>query len=230
MKIKINKIILNLLVLILFNSCTASKSFGYTDTAFKQYLIDTKKMDKDAAINDSYYDKYYLEYMRYEKKQQITSNPYLKVNQVYVHYRTNNSVEFSVYSDEGTFCINTFDLDMNGEILSLPENGIVKVIKPIRVEDFGDFEITNDFIKTRKRSRTPFREWYDYVNGTIKNNTIHFTEKYIGTNRYKLKKKWLVKTRKTDLKEIYQPNLKATKYKDKYGLVYFIVTGEFNVE
>ncbi|MET3047640.1 hypothetical protein, partial [Flavobacterium covae] len=83
------------------------------------------------------------------KKQNLINNQTLKVNKVYVHYRTPNSVEFSVYSDEERFCLSSYDLDMDGKILSLPdENGIVKVIKPIIVKYFGDFEITNNIIKT----------------------------------------------------------------------------------
>jgi hypothetical protein len=220
-----NKIVAFLLLLIFIN-CRSEK-IDINDE-YRNYQI-AKGLDPSIKRPFQHF-KDFLTYQDSIKKQNLINSPSLKVNQVYVHYRTNNSVEFSVYSDEGTFCVSTFDLDMNGKILSLPDNGIVKVIKPIRVEDFGDFEITNNFIKTRKRSKTPFREWYDYVNGTIKKDTIHFTEKYIGTNRYKFKKKWLTKTRKTDLKEIYQPNLKATKYKDRYNIVYFMIAGEFNVK
>lgn len=239
-KIKINKIVLCLLVLILFNSCTASKSSGYTNTAFKQYLIDNNKLDKDAAINDSYYDNYYSDYLRYNKKQQLDSNPFLKVNQVYVYYSQTEtqtfgtfidegkqSVTFVIYSDEGLFCLSTFDL--SSKYFSIPENGMIKLLKPIVVNYFGDFEMTKDFIKTRKRNKTPFKEWYDYVNGSIKNDTIHFTEKYIG-KEYKFEKKWYALTHKTDFKEVYQPNLKTEKFENRYGLIYFRVTGEFNVK
>ncbi len=220
-----NKIVAFLLLLIFIN-CRSEKID--VNDEYRNYQI-AKGLDPSIKRPFQHF-KDFLTYQDSIKKQNLINSPSLKVNQVYVHYRTNNSVEFSVYSDEGTFCVSTFDLDMDGKILSIPDNGIVKVIKPIRVEDFGDFEITNNFIKTRKRSKTPFKEWYDYVNGTIKKDTIHFIEKYIGTNRYKFKKKWLTKTRKTDIKEIYQPTLKATKYKDRYNIVYFMIAGEFNVK
>ncbi|OWP80051.1 hypothetical protein BWK63_13045 [Flavobacterium covae] len=184
-------------------------------------------------MNDKLYDDYYSNFMKYRTKTKLEKNPYLKVNKVYVHYRTSNSVEFSVYSDEETFCLSDYDLDMDGKILSLPdENGIVKVIKPIVVSYFGDFEITNNIIKTRRHSRSPFNEWYDYVEGKISNDTIYLSKKYWGKakNNYKFKKYWLAKTRKTNIKEIYQPTLKAEKFENSYGLTCFRVTGEFLVK
>ncbi|WP_123906697.1 hypothetical protein [Flavobacterium columnare] len=129
--------------------------------------------------------------------------------------------------------MSSYDLDMDGKILSLPdENGIVKVIKPIIVKYFGDFEITNNIIKTRRHSRSPFNEWYDYVEGKISNDTIYLSKKYWGKakNNYKFKKYWLAKTRKTNYKKIYQPTLKAEKFENSYGLTCFRVTGEFLVK
>jgi hypothetical protein len=38
------------------------------------------------------------------------------------------------------------------------------------------------------------------------------------------------KTRKENFITVYQPNLIAVKHVDKYGLIYFTVTGEFNVK
>jgi hypothetical protein len=148
-----------------------------------------------------------------------------------VHYRNPTSVEFIVYSDEETFCISTLDLDIDDKILSFPKNGEVKVLQPIQVIHFGTYEITGNILKTRKRHKTPYKEWYEYLNGSIKNDTIYFTEKYDGADHYKFKKNWLAKTRKTDVKEVYQPNLKARKYKNGVGLICYEVTGEFfNVE
>lgn len=147
-------------------------------------------------------------FLRYEKKQKLEKTPYLEINKVYLHYRTPTSVEFSIYSDKGTLCLSTFDLDIDGKILSFPENGVIKVLEPIKVEDFGDFEIVINKIKTRKRRVSPYNETYYYVNGTIRNDTIHYTKKYIGKE-----KKLFAKTRKSDIKEIYQPNLKAMQYK-----------------
>lgn len=196
--------------------------------AYVAYLV-SRNIDTIKVNDLDYYDDFF-DYKREKKKQELINNPYLKINQIYVNYRTYNSVEFSVYSDEWTFCLSTFDLDMNGQILSFPENGIVKVIRPITVAHFGTYELKGNILKTRKRSKTPFNEWYDYVNGSIKNDTIHFTEKYVGTNDHKFKKKWLAKTRKEDFITIYQPNLKAEKHVNEYGLIYFTVTGEFNVK
>ncbi|MFK7004906.1 hypothetical protein, partial [Flavobacterium covae] len=121
-----------LLIIVISNSCKTSKSTGYTNTDFRQYLITNKIIDSNSSMNDKLYDDYYSNFMKYRTKTKLEKNPYLKVNKVYVHYRTSNSVEFSVYSDEEDFCLSDYDLDMDGKILSLPdENGIVKVIKPI---------------------------------------------------------------------------------------------------
>ncbi|WP_131368667.1 hypothetical protein [Chryseobacterium luteum] len=180
-------------------------------------------------LNDSIFSAHYGDFLNYEKKIKLESNPYLKINKVYVHYRTPASVEFIIYSDKETFCISTSDLDIDGKVLSFPENGIIKVLQPITVEDFGDFEVTGNIIKTRKRHTTPFNQWYDYVSGTIKNDTIYFTEKFIGKEKT-FEKKTFAKTKKTDFKEVYQPGLKTRKYTNGAGLISYEVTGEFNVE
>ncbi|MET3046837.1 DUF6261 family protein, partial [Flavobacterium covae] len=62
------------------------------------------------------------------KKQNLINNQTLKVNKVYVHYRTPNSVEFSVYSDEEDFCLSDYDLDMDGKILSLPDENTTTLL------------------------------------------------------------------------------------------------------
>ncbi len=118
---------------------------------------------------------------------------------------------------------------MDSKILSFPENGVLKVLEPIKVEYFGDFEIVENNIKTRKRSVSPFKETYYYVNGTIKNGIIHYTEKDIG-KKDKFEKKLFAKKHKDDFIEVCRPNLKATKYVNNAGFVAFEVTGEFNVE
>lgn len=238
-KMKINRIVVFLFILFCFNSCNSQtkKRGSWENKNFETYLtnknIAFKKQENGylyTESNKSLYDQYYSDFMKYETKVNLESSPYLKVNKVYVHYRTPTSVEFTVYSDEETFCLSTFDLDIDGKILSFPENGIVKVLEPIIVENFGDFEITGNIIKTRKRHKTPSREWYEYVNGIIKNDTIHFTEKFVGTDSYQFKKNWLAKAKKTDVTEIYQPNLKAKKYVNGFGLVTYEVTGEFQME
>jgi hypothetical protein len=229
MKVKINKIILGLLVLLLFNSCKTSKSSGYTDTAFKQYLIDNQKMDKNASINDSYYDNYYSEYLKYQKKQQVTNNPYLKANQVYVYLKNNgNSYVFSIFSHDGELYTATKDID--SEYLTAPENGVIKLKQHIKLSSLGDFEVTNDILKVSRNIKTPFREWDENDTGYIKNDTIHFTASYI-SKKYEYKKKWLAKTHNTNFISTYQPNLKATKIKDsEFGSDVFIISGEFNMK
>lgn len=234
-KTKIYRLELLFFIFIFLFSCSGQqlneKNQEYKDQrnfAFTEYMTSQKIPFKE--LNDSIFKAHYSDFLKYEKKLKLERNPFLKVNEVYVHYRTPTSVEFIVYSDEETFCLSSFDLDIDGKILGFPENGIIKVIEPIRVDDFGDFEIIGNELKTRKRQKYPGKVWYDYVNGTVKNDTIHFTEKYVGVNDYKFKKKWLAKTRKTDFKEIYQPTLKAEKRKNSIGLIYYIITGEFKVE
>lgn len=230
-KLKTKKILILLFLLtVFFNSCktTSSKFEGKRTVAFKEYLkINNVHYEE---LNNSVYSAHYSAFLDDELKQQFDKNQYLRVNKVYVNYITYDSVEFSVYSDTGVFCLSTFDLDMDGQMLSVPQNGVVKVLHPITVEFFGDFELRDNILKTRKRSKTPFKEWYDYVNGIIKDDTIHFTEKYVGPNNYKFKKKWLAKTRKEDFITIYQPNLIATKHVNEYGLIYYTITGEFSLK
>ncbi|OOB84200.1 hypothetical protein BZL53_03785 [Flavobacterium columnare] len=225
----INKVVQFILLSLIFSNC-GSKKPDINDE-YREYQIARGENPKDKRPFKHFED--FLTYKDSIKKQNLINNQTLKVNKVYVHYRTSNSVEFSVYSDEETFCLSDYDLDMDGKILSLPdENGIVKVIKPIVVSYFGDFEITNNIIKTRRHSRSPFNEWYDYVEGKISNDTIYLSKKYWGKakNNYKFKKYWLAKTRKTNYKKIYQPTLKAEKFENSYGLTCFRVTGEFLVK
>jgi hypothetical protein len=231
----INKIIVFLLLL-LFINCS-SKKIDINDE-YRCYQI-AKGLDPSVKRSFQHF-KDFLTYKDSIKKQNVIKSPFLKVNQVYIYYSQTEtqtfgtfidegkqSVTFVIYSDEGRFCLSTFDL--SSTFFSPPENGIIKLIKPVSVEDFGGFEITNDFIKTSKRNKIPFKEWYDHVNGSIKNDVIYFTEGYIG-KEYKFEKKWYAVKKKFDFKEVYQPNLKTEKFKDSYGLTYFRVTGEFNVE
>jgi hypothetical protein len=231
-----NVVFLAILSLLLIACATNKKRGSWENKNFETYL-ENKKISFEKQKNgylytdsiESLYDKYYSDFLKYEKKLKLEANPYLKINKVYVHYRTPTSVEFSVYSDEGTFCLSTFDLDIDGKILSFPENGVIKVLEPIKVVHFGRYEITGNVLKTRKRRETLYDETYYYVNGTIKNDTIHYTERYIGKEK-KFEKKFLAKTHKSDIKEIYQPNLKARKYKNFVDLTCFEVTGEFSIE
>lgn len=234
MELKKNKIILFLIVFLLFSNCDSQKlssgSNAQIESAFKKYLTAQKISYNLDKIADSTYDAHFTNFLKYERTQKLESNRYLKINKVYVHYRTPNSVEFIIYSDMETFCISTYDLDIDGKTLSFPENGVVKVLKPIQVEDYGDYEITANVIKTRKRHKTPYDISYDYLNGTIKNDTIYLTEHYVGKTDKKFKKKWMSKSDKEDYKQIYQPNLKARQYKIGEVLVSYEVTGEFNIE
>lgn len=237
-KMKMNRIVVFLIILFCFNSCNSQtkKRRSWENKNFETYLtnknIAFKKQENGylyTESNESLYDQYYSDFLDDELKVKLEKNPYLKINKVYVHYRTPTSVEFSIYSDRGSFCLSTFDLDIDGKILSFPENGIVKVLEPIIVEDFGDFEITGSIIKTRKRQISPYNETYYYVNGTVNNDTIHYTERYIGKEK-KFEKKTLAKSHKEDFKEIYQPGLKAVQYKVGKYLVSYEVTGEFQME
>lgn len=110
----------------------------------------------------------------------------------------------------------------------MPENGVVKVLEPITLKYFGDYELSNNIIKTKKRVLGPFSETYYHINGSIKNDTIYFTEKYEG-KKYTFEKKLFAKKSKENLIEVYQPNLKVRKYSNNEGLPTFEVTGEFNV-
>lgn len=231
----INKII-PFLSLLIFINCS-SKKIDINDE-YRSYQI-AKGLDPSVKRPFQHF-KDFLIHKDSIKKQNLIKSPFLKVNQVYVYYSQTEtqtfgtfidegkqSVTFVIYSDEGRFYLSTFDL--SSTFFSTPENGIIKLIKPVSVEDFGGFEITNDFIKTSKRNKTPTKEWYDHVNGNIKNDVIYFTEGYIG-KEYKFEKKWNAVKKKFDFKEVYQPNLKTEKFKDSYGLTYFRVTGEFTVE
>ncbi|NRS90681.1 hypothetical protein HNQ02_003628 [Flavobacterium sp. 7E] len=221
-----NKILLWLLVFLFFNSC-GPKLPRYTDTAFKQYLIDTNKMDKDAAINDSYYDKYYLKYLYDTEKKHILGNPYLKANQVYTYLKSNgNSYIFSVFADDGQLYTGTYFVD--NEYLSAPENGIIKIKQHLKLSSLGDFEVTDSIIEISRNIKTAFREWDENDTGYVKNDTIHLTASYIA-KRYGYEKKWWAKKHKTHFIHAYQPKLKAGKIKDpQFGYDVFIVTGEFN--
>ncbi|AMA49012.1 MULTISPECIES: hypothetical protein [Flavobacterium] len=240
---RLTKITFGFIFFIISFSCKTTKTNWWEDnkdTPFKRYLIETNKIDINTKMNGKLYDDYYSEFLKYETKTELEKNPYLKVNQVYTFYsetRTQTfgtfidegvqSVTFVIYSDEGRFCLSTFDLSKYP--FTAPKNGIIRLSKPVVVEDFGGFEITNDKIKTKKRNKTPFKEWYDHVNGYVKNDTIHFTNTYVG-KEYKFERKWYALKHKINFEEIYQPTLKAEKFKNSYGLTCFRVTGEFLVK
>lgn len=237
MKIIISKSIV-IIFMFLLCSCVTGKKLPWENKRFEAYLTARdiefiKQQDGDLynELGESFYEtKHYDGFIANEKKLRLDANPYIKINKVYVHYRTPTSVEFVIYSDDERFCLSTFDLDMDGKILSFPENGIVKVLEPIVVKDFGGFRINENNIIERTYNKSPYKKWYNYLEGTITNDTIHFTKKYVGTNMNKYKKRWLSKTRKANSMIIYQPNLKAKKYKDEYDFPYFEVTGEFKVD
>ncbi|OXA86002.1 hypothetical protein [Flavobacterium hercynium] len=222
-----NKIVLLLLMFVLFVSCKTSKDSAFPDEAFKRYLVETNKIDKDTAINNSHYDKYFLQYLANETKKDITSNPYLKANQVYVHLKNNGSYIFSVFSDDSKFYTETCITD--SEYLTAPENGTIKVKQLIKLKSLGFFEMENNNLKTTRHIRTRYKEWYESDTGYIKNDTLHLTAFY-RSKKYGYKKKWLAKTHKTHFVNTYEPNLIATKIKDsRTGANVYMVKGEFTV-
>ncbi|MBE8726790.1 hypothetical protein [Flavobacterium hungaricum] len=228
------------LLFLLFTSivaCTSTREKKEASNKIRKEYVDfVVSRGLDTLKTKHYHD--FVEFKEEQKRKELINNPYLKLNHVYTfhHYTRGQEVgtfiekpkefiTFVIYSVEGTFCLSSSEL--GGEYLSFSENGIIKIKKPILIEYFGNFELTDNFLKTRKRNKTPYKEWYDYLNGTIKNDTIFFTEKFVG-QKYEFKKKWTSKTRKANLTEIYQPNLSVTKYINKSGIVSFTVTGELN--
>lgn len=181
----------------------------------------------DSIRSDSLYDNYYLDFIKYEKKVQLEANPYLKLDKVYIDYNNAGYIEFFIYSDQETFCMTVESV--YSDKFSISKNGVVKILKPIYVEHYGEYKIEDNIIKSRKYISPPVNK-YNYLNGTIKNDTIHFTEKFTGTSVVEYKKQWLTKTRKTDSKIIYEPTLKAEKKSYILHLVAYKVTGEFTVE
>ena len=227
-----SKIIFFFIVLIIFENCNSQTKNNEQyknkrNIEFKEYLIAQKIPFK--TLNDSVFSAYYMGFIYNKKRIDLESNPNLKVNKVYVHFITPSAVEFIIYSDEETFCISSYDVEINGKTLGFPDKGVIKVLEPIIVEYFGDYELNNNIIKTKKRVLGPFSETYYHINGSIKNDTIYFTEKYEG-KKYKFEKKFFSKKHKDNFIEVYQPNLNARKYINNAGLTTFEVTGEFNVE
>lgn len=202
------------------------------EDAFKNFLISQNiqigQSISEKELPDSIYNKYYSDYLRHKTKTALEANPYLKVNKVYVNYRNPTFLEFVVYADDETICVSTMDLEMDNRILSEPQNGRVKVLRPIYLQYFATFEIKDNIIKTRKHQRSPYKEWYAYVNGYIEKDTIQFNEAYKGSGKsYEYKKSfWSKRVKKDFTKEVYQSGLKAERLVDDHDLVYFLVTGE----
>ncbi|MFC6269715.1 hypothetical protein [Frigoriflavimonas asaccharolytica] len=187
-----------------------------------------RKIDIDTlnTAKNGNYTAYYLEFLDYELKQKLKKNTHLKINEVYAYYRNNGTVSFSVFSDEGNECVATQDI--GGEYLSIPNDGKIKIIKPIKATFFRFFEVDNEILKVKKWYNSPSKEWYEDQNGVIENDIIHYTTYYF-SKKYKYEKKLLATTNKMNEKIVYQPNLKAVKYKNDNN-TYFIITGEFNVK
>ena len=238
-----NKSIFYVYILVLLFSCKTSKNATPwikqpSAIPFREYLI-ANNISFDETNDDIYDTRYYDDFRAFKIKTKLEKNPFIKINQVYSFYsETENqtfgtiidegkqSVTFVIYADDNFFYLSTFDL--SSDEFSATENGKVKLRKSVIVKYFGDYELINDFLKTRKRNQSPYKEWVDYQNGKIKNDTIFFAERYIG-KKYKFEKKWWAIKHKENWTEIYQPNLKAVKYKSKSGLTCFEVTGEFNL-
>ncbi|MCJ1807329.1 hypothetical protein MRP92_10460, partial [Flavobacterium covae] len=60
-----------LLIIVISNSCKTSKSTGYTNTDFRQYLITNKIIDSNSSMNDKLYDDYYSNFMKYRTKTKL---------------------------------------------------------------------------------------------------------------------------------------------------------------
>ncbi|HEX8577092.1 MAG TPA: hypothetical protein VF677_12430 [Flavobacterium sp.] len=215
-----NKIVLLLLVL-LFINCSSKKPD--INDEYRSYQI-AKGLDPSVKRPFQHF-KDFLAYQDSIKKQNLIKSPFLRVNKVYT-YSSGAFFTFSVFCDEGE--LYTANIDTDSEYLTTPENGIIKLKRPIRLSSFADFELTNDILKVSINYKTPFKRWDENKTGYIKNDTLHFTASYI-SKKYEYKKKWWAKTHKTDFINIYQPNLRANKIKDSQsGFDAFIITGEFN--
>ncbi len=229
-------------VVILLISCSSQpKKLPWKNQDFEDYLtsinVSFKVKESTGEVystnNDvnKLYDKYYSDFMDDRTKKRLESNPYLKVNKVYVEYRSYDSFDIYVFGNDGQFGMK-YNAKVDGKNFELTTDGYVKTKQPVLISNFGDFEIKDDFLKTRKYSKSPYAEWYDYVNGTVKNDTIFMTEAYQGKDTYSFKKHWLASRKKRDYKIIYQPNFKigVTSVYDSSNLTSFVIEGEFSTK
>lgn len=222
------------LLLIFVTSISAQeKKLTWKNEDFEAYLTSKNIVFKNKADGSVYsdsikdlYKQYFLDFVKYNMKLQLEANPYLKVNEVYAVYNNPGSIDLVVYTDEETVCLQRFMID--GEFLSFPENGVVKILKPIRVRQFGFFKIEENNLILQNKYYSSSQVRYNYLSGTVKNDTIQFTKKYWSKNLHSFEKSKWSSVKKVDFKMIHQPGLKAEKY--YYEILYYKVTGEFYLE
>jgi len=235
------KIIYYTIVILLISCSIQPKKLPWKNQEFEDYLtsinVSFKVKEETGEVysldNDvnKLYDKYYSGFIKHDRRISLENNPYLKVNKVYVDFRSYDSFDIYVFGNDGQFGMK-YNAKVDGKNFELTTDGYVKTKQPVLISNFGDFEIKDDFLKTRKYSKSPYAEWYDYVNGTVKNDTIFMTEAYQGKDTYSFKKHWTASRKKRDYKIIYQPNFKiwVTKAHGTTVLTSFVIEGEFSTK
>lgn len=194
--------------------------------AYVNYLI-SRNIDTIKANDLDYYDDFF-EFKKQQKKYFLLNHKYLKTNKVYV-YQGGKVITFCVYADNGELYIKEINKKRD-VFLEDPENGKIKLSERVNLIALGFFELENNTIKNTRYEKTPRKEWYDCNVGIVKQDTITIVEDY-RTNKYgSYKKKWLTKTLKTSYNLIYQPDLKATKFKNEFGFDSYFIEGSFNFE
>ncbi|WP_310556067.1 hypothetical protein [Flavobacterium sp.] len=232
-KNQINKIILFLLLLFLINC--GSRKIDINDE-YRSYQI-AKGLDPSVKKSFKYFEDF-LNHKDSVKRQALLNSNIIKVNKVYMYKRNSESYTFCVFSDDGyAYNVTTTmykNQDTQGYIVGLKEyvdasqNNIIKFNTPINLNYLGSFELKNNTISIKRSEKTPFREWNENDVGVFKNDTLTMTATYISKKR-EYKKKWLAKTHKTNFIFVYQPDLKAIGYKNKYGNG-IAIEGSFNVK
>jgi hypothetical protein len=224
---QISKIAVILLLLIFITGCSTSKKRGERELAFIKYL-DIRKIDTE-KLNDGNYTDFYLEFLNDEKKKSLLSNSYLKVNKVYVYQGNNNTITFSVYSDDGELYLAQAN-KTGSTFLTEPKNGKIQFKQRMELNPFGLFELNDTIVKNTSYEKTSFKEYYYCCESTTKNDTITLKRNYRTKKFGSYKKKWLAKTHKTNFNFIYQPDLRAIKSKNSSGFDAFLIEGSFNAE
>jgi len=214
-----------LIIFIFFYNCGVKKP--NINDLYRSHMI-SKGLDPDVERPFKHFEDY-LVYRDSIKKQDLINNPYLKVNKVYVEYRSYDSFDIYVFGNDGQFGMK-YNAKVDGKNFELTTDGYVKTKQPVLISNYGDFEINDDFLKTRRYSKSPYSEWYDYVNGIVKNDTIFMTEAYQGKDTYSFKKYWLASRKKRDYKIIHQPNFKVRVTSNSVDLTSFVVEGEFSIK
>jgi hypothetical protein len=233
------KIIYYTIVILLISCSSQPKKLPWKDQDFEDYLtsinvpfkVDEKTGKVSGIDGAKLYDKYNSDFMDNRTKKRLESNPYLKVNKVYVHYRSYDSFDIYVFGTNEQFSMK-YNASVDGKKFELTPEGYVKTKQSVLISNYGDFEIKENIIKTRRYSKSPHAEWYDYVNGTVKNDTIFMTEAYQGKDTYSFKKHWAASRKKRDFKLIYQPNFKVwvTTTHGSTVLTSFVIEGEFSIK